>query len=212
MRYLLLGASGHGRVIADIIRRAGAGRVEGFFDDRAGLRGQALDGARVLGDTEALRAYARRRGFAAIVAIGDNALRAAKARRLTGWGLRLGVAVHPDAVVASGVELGAGTVVMAGAVLNPGVRAGANVIINTGATIDHDCVLGDAVHVSPGAHLAGGVRVGARAHVGIGACVIQNLEIGAGSVVGAGAVVVRPVAPGVTVAGVPARPLRRNRA
>ena len=47
--------------------------------------------------------------------------------------------------------------------------------------------------------------VESRASLGSGAIVLGGVRIGAGAIVGAGAVVTRDVAPGETVAGVPAR-------
>jgi acetyltransferase-like isoleucine patch superfamily enzyme len=47
-----------------------------------------------------------------------------------------------------------------------------------------------------------------RASIGSNATILCGVRIGEGATVGAGAVVTRDVAPGETVAGVPARPLR----
>jgi acetyltransferase-like isoleucine patch superfamily enzyme len=47
------------------------------------------------------------------------------------------------------------------------------------------------------------------AALGSGAIVLGGVRIGAGALIGAGAVVTRDVAPGETVAGVPARATRR---
>ncbi|MBI4423409.1 MAG: acetyltransferase [Elusimicrobia bacterium] len=204
---ILLGASGHGRVVADVARRSGLFHVRGFIDDAPSKAGRPFDGLPVLGDSRDLPRVARRLKAAVIVAIGANAARAAAAEAVEAAGLELATAVHPSAVVAEGARLGPGSVVMAGAVLNPGVVVGGNAIVNTGATVDHDCILADAVHVSPGAHLAGQVRVGREAHIGIGAAVIQKVRIGARSIVGAGAVVIRDVPPDSTVVGNPARPI-----
>lgn len=47
--------------------------------------------------------------------------------------------------------------------------------------------------------------VGSRASIGSGAVIMGGVRIGEGALIGAGAVVTRDVAPGETVAGVPAR-------
>jgi sugar O-acyltransferase (sialic acid O-acetyltransferase NeuD family) len=172
--------------------------------------GTALLGIPVRG-LPALRPAARSRPAPwAVVAIGANAGRAARAREMERLGYRLAVLVHPHAVVAPDVRPGAGTVVMAGVVVNAGCRIGRNVILNTGATVDHDCVIEDGAHVAPGCHLAGCVRVGREALVGVGSCAIPGVTIGARSVVGAGSAVIRPVPAGATVAGTPARLLRKK--
>jgi sugar O-acyltransferase (sialic acid O-acetyltransferase NeuD family) len=141
------------------------------------------------------------------VAIGSPRAREAWQQHLEERGFMLATLVHPSAQVGREVVLGRGTVLMAGAIVNSGSRLGRGVIVNTAASVDHDCEVGDFAHVAPGARLAGGALVGCRAHVGIASCVLQNVAVGDDAVVGGGAAVVRPVPDGVTVVGVPARPL-----
>lgn len=197
----ILGASGHGKVVADAALLAGWSVV--FFDDawpRVSANGPWL----VVGTTADLLRQANR-FEGAVVAIGDNAVRLTKQRELVDNGVALISVIHRAAVVSSFAEVGAGCVIFAGAVLNPFARLGAGCILNTGAAVDHDCLLADGVHVSPGAHLGGGVIVGEASWIGIGASVKHGVSVGAGAVVGAGAAVVENVADGVAVAGVPAR-------
>lgn len=208
MKIVLYGASGHGKVVADIVRSIGDLELVAFIDDSPCKTNQSIDGVPVLGTADALQDPLGRGVTAAIVTIGKNDIRISKAGVLRKVGYQLATAVHPRAVIAPAVQVGPGTVVMAGAVINPGARIGQNVIVNTGATVDHDCVLEDGVHLSPGVHLAGNVYVGKEAHVGIGATVIQNIRIGEKSIVGAGAVVIRDVAPGTRVVGNPAREIQ----
>ena len=198
----ILGASGHGKVVADCAGLCGWEEVV-FFDDawpQLSVNGHWP----VVGDTSRLMAsLADFDGV--IVAIGNNPIRYTKLEALRQARAPIVSLMHPAAFVSSHVVVGEGTVVFAGAVVNVDAHLGRGVIINTGATVDHDCVLGDAVHVSPGANIAGGVRVGLRSWVGIGAAVRQLVTIGDDAVVGAGAAVVRDVADGATVIGVPAR-------
>lgn len=201
-RLAVLGASGHGKVVADCAHSCGWGEVV-FFDD-AWPELSANGHWPVVGDTSRLMASLE--DFdGVIVAIGNNHIRHTKLEALKEARAPVVALVHPAAFVSRHVEVGEGTVVFAGAVVNVDARLGRGVIINTGATVDHDCVLGDAVHVSPGANIAGGVRVGHRSWVGIGAAVKQLVSIGDDAVVGAGAAVVSDVGDGVTVVGVPAR-------
>lgn len=200
---LILGAGGHGKVVADILCARGA-PVWGFLDDDPTTWGTLRLGLPVLG---AVATHAARAPEGVILGIGDIAARRALVA-LLGPSVtpRWCVAIHPRATVARSVAVGCGVAVMAGAVVNPDATLGNHSIINTGATVDHDCVIGPHAHIAPGVHLAGGVRVGCGALVGIGASVMPNVTIGAGAVVAAGAVVIADVPDGVTVRGVPARP------
>lgn len=201
-RMMILGASGHGKVVADCAELCGWESVS-FFDDAWPAK-QSNGAWPIVGDTESM--LERLDEFdGCLVAIGNNAVREGKLRILSERGATLPVLVHPAAVVSRYAEIGAGSVLFAGVVVNVDCRIGMGAIINTGATVDHDCVLGDAVHISPGAHLAGGVVVGDRSWMGIGSSVRQLVRIGCDVRVGAGAVVVADFSDGCTVAGVPAR-------
>lgn len=203
----LLGASGHGKVIADAALLSSWKSIT-FFDDiwpAARWNGHWA----VEGNTATL--LARLAEFdGVIVAIGNCKTRWEKQQLLQAAGANIATVIHPAAIVSSYASIGAGTVIMAGAVVNVDAVLGNACIVNTGATVDHDCKLADGVHISPGAHLSGNVQVGDCSWVGVGAAVRQGVVIGDHVMVGAGAVVVKPVATGMTVVGSPAMPLARR--
>jgi sugar O-acyltransferase (sialic acid O-acetyltransferase NeuD family) len=201
-RLALLGASGHGKVIADAALLARWDEVI-FFDDAWPDR--AHNGPwPVVGTTQDLLAQLQRFD-GVLIAIGNCSTRWAKHREFEAAGAQMATVVHPAAVVSKYARLGPGTVVMAAAVVNAGAELGAACIINTGATVDHDCVLGPAVHVCPGAHVSGDVKIGSGTWVGVGSAIKQGVTLGERVMVGAGAVVIRSVADDVTVVGNPAR-------
>jgi sugar O-acyltransferase (sialic acid O-acetyltransferase NeuD family) len=204
-RLALLGASGHGKVVADMALASGWDEVT-FFDDAWPERSQNGPWPVVGNGAMLMATHYEFQGV--IVSIGDCAVRWSKHLELEAAGACLVTVVHPAATVSSRASLGLGSVVMAGAVVNIDARTGQAVIINTGATIDHDCWLADGVHVCPGTHLSGNVRIGKCTMVGVGVAVKQGIVIGDSAVIGAGAVLVRPVNDGAVVAGNPARKLR----
>ncbi|MGL5093101.1 MAG: acetyltransferase [Aeromonas sobria] len=197
----ILGASGHGKVIAELAELNGFKEII-FFDDRFPELMQ-LAHWQVKGSTADLLALVQEFDLV-VVAIGRNSTRLQKVRLLQQTGAKLDPLVHPHATVSSYAKLSEGTVVMANAVINAFAVVGVGGIINTSATVDHDCVLADGVHISPGAHLAGGVCVGEHSWIGIGAQINQLILIGNQVVVGAGATVIRDIPDFQTVVGTPA--------
>lgn len=198
-KLVIIGASGHGKVVADIAQKNGYEKII-FLDDN---RDKCLCmGYPIIGPSVMAERYPDCDFF---VAIGNPATREKVQKQLIQNNLYVATLIHPQAVIAEHVTIGAGTVVMAGAVINPDSRIGEGCIINTGASVDHDNVIGNYVHISVGSHLAGTVSVGAHTWVGIGAAVSNNLKICADCMIGAGAVVVKDIKEPGTYIGVPAR-------
>lgn len=204
-RLAILGASGHGKVVADTAECCGWPAIE-FFDD-AWPRIASNGAWPVVGNTATLvERLADYDGV--VVAIGNNAVRHAKLLELQGACAPLATLIHPAASVSRYASIGSGSVIFAGVVINADACIGGGAVLNTGCSVDHDCLLGKAVHISPGARLAGGVQVGDLSWVGIGASVRQMIRIGMRVVVGAGAAVVSDIPDNLIVAGVPAKRLR----
>lgn len=204
-RLFVLGSGGHGKVVADVGRSAGW-ELAGFVDDAPERVGKEIWGVPVISWAELVRRAADG-DVAVALGVGDNAARERVAQRLQAAGLPLASVVHATAVVAESARVGPGTVVMANAVVNPDAEVGAGAILNTGCVVEHDCRLADYVHLSPKAALGGAVTIGERSHLGVGAVALPGVHVGADVRVGAGAVVHRDVSDGLTVVGVPARPL-----
>jgi sugar O-acyltransferase (sialic acid O-acetyltransferase NeuD family) len=204
MRLAILGASGHGKVVADIALLLGYTDVV-FFDDSWPNK-NSIGSWSVAGTTQTLLDSII--DFeAVIVGIGNNRVRLEKQVVLAAAGATFVTLIHPAAVVSNFAKISKGSVICAGVVVGTETKVGAGVILNSGATVDHDCRLADGVHVAPGAHLSGDVQVGECSWIGIGACVKQGVSIGSDVMVGAGAAVINEVPSGVTVAGNPARPI-----
>lgn len=190
---ILFGASGHAKVIIDILK-SNSVKVEKIIDDHPAST--ELFGIPVEKNQNNYGAVS------AIISIGNNSVRKLISEK---FHFTYSKAIHPSAVVSAFSEIAEGTVVMAGAVINPDSKVGKHCIVNTAAVIEHDCILEDFVHVSPNAALAGNVLVGEGAHVGIGASVKQGVKIGKWATVGAGAVIIRDVPNFATVVGNPGK-------
>lgn len=210
MRILIIGAGGHGQVVADILLRRrdlDPGIIlTGFLDDRQELAGQAFLGVPILGGIAARQNIQHE---ALIVAIGVNENRQRVFQLLQQDGEAFAIAQHPKSIVAPDVQIQPGSMICAGVVINTGATIGEAVILNTGSTVDHHNHIGSFVHIAPGVHLGGEVEVGEGALIGIGATVMPRKRIGAWSIVGAGALVHRDVPERSIVVGVPGRVVKK---
>lgn len=198
---IIIGASGHGKVVADIAIQMDKWQDIYFLDDNENVK-ECVD-LEVIGNiTEAAR-YKEAADF--FVAIGNNKTREKIQDELIYKGLSVAKLIHPSSVIGRDVEIGIGTVVMAGVVINSSSRIGKGCIINTSSSIDHDNVIGDYSHISPGVNLAGTVAVGKRSWLGIGSTVSNNVNICNDCKVGAGGVVIRDINEPGTYVGLPVR-------
>ena len=192
----LYGASGHGKVIKEVLESPGR-VIDGFLDDNPKI--ETLSGLVVKHSLEDVDEV--------IVSIGDNKTRKRIVEKLKCRFCE--PAIHLQAVLSPTAIVGVGSVVMAGAVINADVRIGKHCIINTGASIDHECMIGDYAHISPHATLCGEIVVGDGSWIGAGTTVIQGIKIGKWSHIGAGSVVVKDIPDGCLAFGNPCRIVRK---
>jgi UDP-perosamine 4-acetyltransferase len=205
---VIVGAGGHGKVVFDILRAAGTFTAVAFLDANENLHKSSVAGLQVAGHLNVIPKLKAKGVRGAIVAIGDNRVRASYTQKLAAAGLELINAIHPSAVISPTATLGKNIVIAAGAIVCTDAKIADSAIINTAAVVDHECDIGQAVHICPGVHLAGRVTVGAFAMVGIGANVLPCLRIGENATVGGGALVRKDVMTGATAVGVPARVIK----
>ncbi len=210
-----VGAGGHAAILIEMIRNAGGYKIVEVTDPRPELWGTEILGVPIRGGDDqlpALRSAGITAAFIGVGAVKSVASRKRLFEQAVALGFELITVVHPRAFVAPSAQIGRGTMVLPAAVVHTRAAIGDNVTIYSGVLVEHDTQVGNHAHLSPGVHIAGGVRVGAESFVGIGASIIQNVTIGMRAVVGAGAVVLQDVPDGITVVGVPARPLPVDRA
>ena len=202
-KIVIIGASGHGKVVADIARLNGYDEIVFLDDDesinncgRYYVKGKSSDAE-----------YLARDNYDVFVAIGNAKTRERIRTSLKGKA-NIVTLIHPKSVIADDVVLGKGTVIMAGAIVNSSASIGDGCIVNTGASVDHDDIIGDYVHVSVGTHLAGTVVIGNHTWIGAGAVVSNNVSICDDCIIGAGAVVVKDINKCGTYIGVPAKEVK----
>ncbi|MEI2364319.1 acetyltransferase [Priestia megaterium] len=200
-KLLIIGASGHGRVIADIALKMNRWQSIAFLDDNLDIKTSM--GIEVIGKSSDAFKYVRE--YDIFVGIGNNTIREKIQRNLEAEGATIPIVIDPNAVIGTQVKLGSGTVIMPGSVINCCTTVGKGCIINTGATIDHDNLIEDYVHISPGVHLAGTVKIGQGSWLGIGSVISNNLNVTSSCMIAAGAVVVKDITETGTYMGVPAR-------
>jgi sugar O-acyltransferase (sialic acid O-acetyltransferase NeuD family) len=200
-KLIIIGASGHGKVVADIAIKMNKWQSIAFLDDDESIKTSM--GLEVIGKTADALKYKDEADF--FVAIGNNATREKVLEQLIGEGLNVVSLIHPGAVIGTDVAIGIGTAVMAGVVVNSSTRIGKGCIINTSSSLDHDNVIEDYVHISPGVNMAGTVKVGKGTWLGTGSVISNNVNICSGCKVGAGAVVVKDITEPGTYVGVPVR-------
>ncbi|WMN11156.1 acetyltransferase [Marivirga salinae] len=198
---LLFGASGHAKVIVDILLSKGI-QVKGFYDDDESI--EQLWGIPVIGKPKDFNSSIEE----CIVSIGKNDTRKKVVQQIAD--AEFGIAIHDKSNLGSHVEIGEGTVIMAGTIINADTKIGEHVIINTSASVDHDCLIEDFTHIAPNASLCGGVEVGEGTLIGAGATVIPLVKIGKWCTIGAGAVVVEDVPDNSIVVGNPAKIIKKT--
>lgn len=196
-KLLIIGAGGHGRVVADIAEATGRYSEIAFLDDakvEKPLRFPLLGQANL--------AEQKKEEYEIFVAIGNACIRQRIMESIDG---EFATLIHPSAIIGSEVSIGAGTVVMPGVIINTGTKIGNGVIVNTASSVDHDCEIADYCHVAVGAHLCGSVSVGEHTWIGAGATVIQGIKVCSECMLGAGTVVVKDIVEKGTYVGVPAK-------
>lgn len=200
-KLLILGAGGHGKVVADIALKMNKWNNIYFLDDDESIS-EAISIKRV-GKLE--DSYKMIKEFDFFVAIGNNSDRMKIQSHLEDLGANIPILIHPTAIIGADVKVDIGTVIMAGVVINCCTTIGKGCIVNTNSNIDHDNFIDDYVHISPGSSLGGTVNIGTKTWIGIGSTIINNVSIGKDCIFGAGSVIITDILESGTYVGVPSK-------
>ena len=210
---VLIGSSGHAKVIIDIVQQEGKYNVVGLLDRHRQVDETTL-GYRILGKEEDLPALKKVYSLmGVIVAIGDNFYRSkvvALIRKICP-DLPFVCAIHPKASIGTDVSIGEGTVIMAGVTINPCSSVGRFCILNTNSSLDHDSTMEDFASLAPGVTTGGNCRIGKYSALGIGATLIHDVQVGKQSVIGAGALVMKSIESFAVAYGTPAIVIRHRK-
>lgn len=205
----IYGAGGLGREVLSLFNSLPDWNVVGFYDDGKRI-GEKIGGRlRVLGSMKELLEVKEKTEV--IIAIGNSGIKRQLAERLSvNHFISFPSLFHPKALLQDpdSITIGEGCIITAGAILTTDIRIGRFVLVNLNCTVGHDVQIGDYTSIMPGANIAGEVQIGGEVLVGSGANVLNGLHVGNCVRIGAGAVVTKDVLENMTVAGVPARPLK----
>lgn len=204
-KLIIIGAGGHGRVVADCAFTTGKYQEIAFLDDCYPQRKENAIWP-IIGKVSEFGQYLNEAVF--VVAFGNNKLRQTIQSQLKSTNATIVSVIHPHSVISTRATIGLGSVVCANTTINIGANVGEGCIINTGSTIEHDCVIGEFVHISPNAALAGGITIGDLSWLGINSTIIECLTIAPNTQIGAGAVVINNTEKNSLYVGNPAKYIR----
>lgn len=208
MKIVIIGAGGQARIVYEICSFDRNLEVVAFVDNVIHGKDEQIMGIPVVGDHSVLPKLIKDGVKSAIVAVGDNQIRAAHFKKLSDMGLEMVNVIHPTAYIAPSAKLGNGATIAVGAIISTKAKIGNNVIINTGATIDHEDEIEDHASVGPGCSIAGRVTIKKGAYLGIGSVVKEYVTIGENTTIGAGSVVLEDIPDNVVAVGIPAKVIK----
>ena len=211
MKCVIFGVGENGFQAYHILRHTAEHEVVGFLDDDASRHGGDFLGLPVLGGSDALSAIRRDRGItAAIVAIGDNHVRARKTAQLRDAGFALVRAIHPETMIDAPGAIGDGVIIEMGVAIHPGATIGAGTFLGGGSIISHHSSVGAFCLVAGGVVFGGHVSVGDFTLLGVGTAIQPHISIGRNVVTGVGSAVIGDLPDDVVAVGVPAKVIRQR--
>ena len=212
-KVIVIGASGHSKVIIDIIELQKKYEIVGLVDSFKN-KTHVIYNYKVLGTEKDISQLIKAHNiYGFIIAIGDNftRMRLFKDISLHHKNIKFVTAMHPSAVIGKDVKIGAGSAIMAGVVINSDAKIGEHCIINTNSTIGHDTKIENFSSIAPGVNIGGGVSINTCSAISLGVNILESIKIGKYSVIGAGSLVNKNIKDYKIAYGLPAREIRNRK-
>lgn len=207
---VIIGASGHAKVVIDIIEQQKKYRIVGLIDSFKDKDTTLYEYA-VLGTEHDIPTLQKEYKISGgIIAIGDNCTRLKMQSKITAIAptFNFYTAIHPNAVIGKNVTINNGTVVMAGVIINSDASIGSHCIINTKSSVGHDVIVNDFSSIAPGVSIGGETIIGTCTAISIGCSILERITIGDNCVIGAGSVVNKNIDNNILAFGIPARKIK----
>ncbi len=211
-KVIIVGSSGHSKVIIDIFEKEKKYQIVGLLDDFRKIGEETL-GYKVIGKVKDLPDLLSKNPNCKIfIAIGDNWNRKKVIDKIVDSipNIDFVTAIHPSAQIGKNVQIGNGTAIMAGAIINSETIIGNFVILNTKSSIDHDCQMLNFSSLAPNATTGSNVLIGEFSAISIGAIIKERISIGTHSIIGAGALLLKNCGDNLIMYGVPAKEIRKR--
>jgi sugar O-acyltransferase (sialic acid O-acetyltransferase NeuD family) len=201
-KIILIGYSGHGKVVADTALDCGLSIV-GYAEQKI-IENNPFH-LKYIGYEKEDTFVGWQLDADFLIGIGDNNIREKVYNNIINRGREVKTLKSMTSIISKYSTIGNGTFVSSNVTVNASSRIGMNVILNTGCIVEHECNIENSVHIAPGAVLAGNVTIGERSFIGANAVLKQGIVIGKDVVVGAGAVVLHDIPDNMKIVGNPGR-------
>lgn len=210
---LIIGASGHSKMVIDIIKKNNEYNIIGLIDSFKKVGSKISDYEVIGNENDIPNLIEKHNIFGALISIGDNWVRKQMKEIIETETptLKFISAVHPSAVLAEGISIPKGTVIMANVTINSDAEIGEFCILNTKSSLGHDSIMNDFSSLAPGVTIGGNVFIGFCSAISLGASVIQNLKIGKHTVVGASSLVLKDIGDFKLAYGNPANEIKNRK-
>ncbi len=212
-KVVIIGSSGHAKVVIDIFEASKSHQIIGLLDSYR-QKGEKTLSYEILGDENVINELIQiHKNLEFFIAIGDNWARNEFKNKIITIhkNIKFATAIHPSATISQHVKIGSGTCIMPGAIVNTNCNIGEFCILNTNSSLDHDCIMKHSSSLAPKVCTGGYVEIEEYSAISIGAIIKDRIKIGKHTVIGAGSLVLKDCEPMSIYYGLPAKKIRHRK-